>query len=467
MPEHSVAVGRRGTSLLLCAIAASLFLGACGKKPPPAPPAVDVAVVTVTPQPATVTEDYVAETEAVNTVEIRPRVGGVLEKQVPIEGERLKAGELLFVIDQQPYIAALSQAKAALAQSEAALVQSKRDLERAKSLSEIDAVSQQELDAAVAKNDANLASVDAGKATVRTAELNLGYTTIASPIDGVMGRAQLRLGGLVTANTTLLTTVYQTNQMYVNFSISEQRLLTIQRQLGRAINQDSSTAPPFRVFLSDGSEYKQKARLNFIDPAVDQRTGTLAIRLQVDNPEQLLHAGQFARVQVAAAQLADAIVLPQRAIQELQGKNYVWVVDAEHQAQQRDVQMGPRIGNGWQVQQGLKAGEVVVVDGVQRLKPGTPVNATPLAPQAAKAPDAGGAPPAAAPAPDKPADKPAADKPAAGAGDRPKDQLAFSAQTQGGLPLTPPSASADGPPLSRGAGEGRWPAACGCRGYLL
>ncbi|HZR37869.1 MAG TPA: efflux RND transporter periplasmic adaptor subunit [Nevskia sp.] len=411
MPEQMVAVRGRRVRTLLCAIAATLLLIGCGKKAPPPPPAVDVAVVTVTPQPATVTEDYVAEAEAVNTVEIRPRVGGVLEKQVPIEGERLKAGELLFVIDQQPYIAALSQAKAALAQSEAALVQSRRDLERAKSLSEIDAVSQQELDAAVAKNDANMASVDAGKATVRTAELNLGYTTISSPIDGIMGRAQLRLGGLVTASTTLLATVYQTDKMYVNFSISEQRLLSIQRQLGRALNQDSSTPPPFRIFLSDGSEYKEKPRLNFIDPAVDQRTGTLAIRLEVDNPNQLLHAGQFARVQVAAAQIADAILLPQRAVQELQGKNYVWVVDAEHKAQQRDVQMGPRIGNGWQVQQGLKPGEVVVVDGVQRLKPGTPVNATPLAQESAKPPNGAGAPAAA----DKPADKPAADKPAAGA----------------------------------------------------
>ncbi|HWY25145.1 MAG TPA: efflux RND transporter periplasmic adaptor subunit [Nevskia sp.] len=412
MPEHRVAVGGREMRVFLCAIAAVFSLGGCGKKGPPAPPAVDVAVLTVVPAPATVTEDYVAQTEAVNTVEIRPRVGGVLEKQVPIEGERLKAGALLFVIDQQPYIAALAQAKAALAQSAAALVQSQRDLGRAKSLSEIDAVSQQELDAAVAKNDANLASVDASKAAVRTAELNLGYTTISSPIDGIMGRAQLRLGGLVTANTSLLATVYQTDRMYVNFSISEQRLLTIQRQLGRALNQDSSTAPPFRVFLSDGSEYRQRAKLDFIDPAVDQRTGTLAIRLEVDNPDQLLHANQFARVQVAAAQIADAVVLPQRAIQELQGKNYVWVVDGEHKAQQRDVQMGPRIGNGWQVQQGLKAGDVVVVDGVQRLKPGAPVNATPLPPAVVKAPDAEApvsAPPAAAPA-----DTPAGEKPAGG-----------------------------------------------------
>ena len=379
MPNSkSVAVDFNVMRPALCFAAATLVLVACGKKgPPPAPPA-DVSTVAVAPQAATVAEDYVAETEAVNTVEIRPRVGGVLEKQLPIEGERLKVGALLFVIDQQPYVAALAQAKAALAQSEAALVQSQRDLGRAKSLSEIDAVSQQELDAAVARNDANLASVDASRAVVRTATLNLGYTTLTSPINGVMGRAQLRLGGLVTANTTVLTTLYQTDRMYVNFSISEQRLLILQRQLGRAPNQDSATPPPFRIFLADGSEYPQRPRLNFIDPAVNQRTGTLAIRLEVDNPQQLLHAGQFARVQVAATQLADAVVLPQRAIQELQGKYYVWIVDAESKAQQRDVQMGPRIGAGWQVQQGLKAGDVVVVDGVQRLKPGSAVHATPL-----------------------------------------------------------------------------------------
>ena len=379
MPNSkSVAVGSNVMRRALCIGAATLVLVACGKKGPPPPPPVDVSTVAVAPHSATVAEDYVAETEAVNTVEIRPRVGGVLEKQLPNEGERVKVGALLFVIDQQPYVAALAQAKAALAQSEAALVQSQRDLARAKSLSEIDAVSQQELDAAVARNDANLASVDASRAVVRTATLNLGYTTITSPINGVMGRAQLRLGGLVTANTTVLTTLYQTDRMYVNFSISEQRLLTLQRQLGRAPNQDSTTPPPFRIFLADGSEYPQRPRLNFIDPAVNQRTGTLAIRLEVDNPQQLLHAGQFARVQVAATQLADAIVLPQRAIQELQGKYYVWVVDAASKAQQRDVQMGPRIGAGWQVQQGLKAGDVVVVDGVQRLKPGSAVHATPL-----------------------------------------------------------------------------------------
>jgi membrane fusion protein, multidrug efflux system len=377
MPSFDVAAGA-GTGRIVALAGLALLCAACAKPAPPAPHPVDVATVVVHPQPTSFPEDFVAETEAINAVEIRPRVGGELVQRVPNEGERVKAGQLLFVIDREPYIAALAQAKAGLAQSEAALVQSQRDLERAESLSKLDAVSQQELDAAVAKNKANLASIEAGKGAVRAAELNLGFTTIASPIDGVVGRAQLRQGGMVTANSTLLTTVYETDRMYVNFSISERRMLTLQRDLGRAPSQDSTAPPPFRLYLADGSLYPQIPKLNFIDPAVDTRTGTLAIRLDVDNPQHLLHAGQFARVQVSQQVDPNAIVLPQRAILDQQGQNYVWIVDADGKAQQREVHMGLRLGGDWQVQQGLKAGEVVIVDGVQRLKPGTAVKATPL-----------------------------------------------------------------------------------------
>jgi membrane fusion protein, multidrug efflux system len=184
---------------------------------------------------------------------------------------------------------------------------------------------------------------------------------------------------MVTANSTLLATIYQTDRMYINFSVSEQRLLSMQRQLGGAPSQNSKTQPLFRIFLADGSEYLQTPRLDFIDPAVDARTGTLALRLEVDNPQHLLHAGQFARVQVAAQQDPNTILVPQRAVQDLQGKNYVWIVDAAGHAQQRDVRMGSRVGADWQVQEGLKAGETVVVDGVQHLKPSAAVKATPLA----------------------------------------------------------------------------------------
>jgi len=374
---------------MLSALAATL-LCACSKVPPAAPPAPEVSTVTVAPRPAIFTVDYVATTEAINTVEIRPRVTGVLEKQVPIEGEHVSPGQLLFVIDQQPYVAALAQSKATLAQSQATLEQAQHDLARAQALAVIDAISQQELDAAVARAKAGVAAVNAGEAAVKTAQLNLGYTTIMSPIAGEMGRAQLRVGGLATANSTLLTTLYQTDRMYVNLSISEARLLALQRQFGRALNQNSATAPPFRLFLVDGSEYPEAPKLNFIAPAVDERTGTLAVRLEVPNPQGLLHAGQFARVQVAAIQDPHAILLPERAIQELQGKNFVWVVDAEGKAQQRDVRMGLRNGEDWQVEDGLKAGEVVVVDGVQRLKPGVAVKASALGAAPASAPGASG-----------------------------------------------------------------------------
>jgi membrane fusion protein (multidrug efflux system) len=383
----------RRTMLTAAAIVAALLTG-CSPKKPPAPPPPEVTVLDVKHTPATYTEDYVAQAEAVNAVEIRPRVGGVLEKQLPNEGERVKAGELLFVIDPQPYIQALAQARATLAQNEASLEQSQRDLGRATSLSQIDAVSQQELDATIAKNKANIASVSAGHAEVKTAQLNLGYTSIASPIDGTMGRAQLRVGGLAVANSTLLTTVYETSRVYVNLSISEQRLLALQKQLGRAPNQNTMEAPPFRLFLIDGSEYPLRPKLNFIDPAVDTRTGTLAIRLEVPNPERLLHAGEFARVQVTTLQDPDAIVLPQRAIQDLQGKNYVWELDGDGKAQQRDVEMGPRIGEDWLVAKGVKVGDRVIVDGVQRLRPGMPVKPSPYVPTQVPTPGAaaGGGP---------------------------------------------------------------------------
>jgi len=358
----------------LAVTVAALQLGACSRGQPPVVMPLTVSVITVAPRAATFNEEYVAQIDASNAVDIRPRVGGVLEEQLPVEGERIKRGQLLFVIDPQPYIAALAQARADLAQSEATLEQARRDLARAQSLSELDAVSQQELDAATAKNKAGLASVEAGRAAVKTAQLNLGYTRLTSPIDGVMGRAQMRLGGLVTANSTLLSTLYEMDRMYVNLSISEQRMLILQGRLGQGLNQNTSRTPAFRLFLADGSEYPLSPKLNFIDPAVDTRTGTLAVRLEVFNPQGLLHAGQFARVQVAALQDPAAILIPQRAIQELQGKNYVWIVDATGKAQQRDVRMGLRLREDWQVEQGLQAGDTVIVDGVQRLKAGMAVN---------------------------------------------------------------------------------------------
>jgi membrane fusion protein (multidrug efflux system) len=339
---------------------------------------VAVATLTMRGHPLAITEEYPAQLEASNTVEIRPQVSGILQRQAGLEGTLMHQGDVLFEIDPQPFIAALGQAQAGLAQAHAAQAQAIRDLARARPLSQIDAVSERELDAAVAANDSASAQVKAAEAAVQTAQLNLGYTKVRSPIAGTMSRALIRLGGVVTAYTTLLTTVYQTDPMWANFSVGEQRMLQIQRELGRPMNQGNPSERQFRLLLADGSEYNVPAKLNFVDAAVDTRTDTLALRLTVPNPDGLLKAGQYVRVQVATAEQPNTLLVPQRAVQVLQDKNFVWIVDKAGKAQMRDVHMGPQQGNYWIVEQGLAPGDVVIVDGTQKLKPDLPVKAQPL-----------------------------------------------------------------------------------------
>jgi membrane fusion protein (multidrug efflux system) len=339
---------------------------------------VAVATLTMRGHPLAITEEYPAQLEASNTVEIRPQVSGILQRQAGLEGTLMHQGQVLFEIDPQPFVAALGQAQAGLAQAHAAQAQAIRDLARARPLSQIDAVSERELDAAIAANDSASAQVKAAEAAVQTAELNLGYTKVRSPIDGTMSRALIRLGGVVTAYTTLLTTVYQTDPMWANFSVGEQRMLQIQRELGRALNQGNPSQRQFKLLLADGSEYNVPAKLNFVDAAVDTRTDTLALRLTVPNPDGLLKAGQYVRVQVATAVQPNTLLVPQRAVQVLQDKNFLWIVDKDGKAQMRDVHMGPQQGNYWIVEQGLAPGDVVIVDGTQKLKPDLPVKAQPL-----------------------------------------------------------------------------------------
>jgi membrane fusion protein, multidrug efflux system len=364
--------------LALLAVAA-----ACGGKAAGPPTPQPVATLTMRPQPTSLTQEYPAQLEASNTVEIRPQVAGILDRQAAVEGTPVKRGQKLFEIDPQPYIAALAQAQAGLAQAHAAEAQAERDLARARPLTAIDALSEKELDAAVAANASTQGQVQAAKAAVKTAELNLGYTQVRSPIDGVMSRALIRIGGVVTAYTTLLTTVYQTDPMYANFSVGEHRLLQVQRELGRPLDQHNPSQRQFRIVLADGSEYDLPGTLNFVDAAVDLRTDTLALRLTVPNPKQFLHAGQYVRVVVATRERPNALLIPQRAVQLLQDKNYVWIVDSAGTAQQRDVKMGQQQGSDWVVEEGLAPGDVVVVDGTQKLKSGTPVRAQPLAAPAA------------------------------------------------------------------------------------
>lgn len=373
-------------SLLICTLLSlTAIVSGCGTKSAPGTQAVQVSTLTIRPHPASLLQEYPAQLEASNTVEIRPQVSGILQRQVAVEGTEVRRGQVLFEIDPQPYEAALAQAQATLAQAKAAQAQAERDLARARPLSAIDAVSEKELDATIAAHDSADGQVKAGEAAVKTAQLNLGYTQIRSPIDGTMSRALIRLGGVVTAYTTLLTTVYQTDPMYANFSVGEQRMLQVQRELGRPLNQHNPSERQFRLLLADGTEYNQPALMNFVDAAVDARTDTLALRLTVPNPNQLLKAGQYVKVTVATREQPNVMLIPQRAVQMLQDKNFVWVVDKANKAQQRDVQMGPQQGSDWVVEKGLAAGDIVIVDGTQKLRDSAPVIAQPL-PQPDEAP---------------------------------------------------------------------------------
>lgn len=377
-----------GPGRLFVVLVCAVLVASCSGKPAPTQKAPDeVSVIEMRPREARITVEYVAETEAFNTVEIRPRVGGLLEKQEIVEGAHVKKGQVLFVIDSKPHLAARAEARAAVAVAQAAVEQAERDFERVAPLAAMNAVSQQEVDAVRARRAAARAQVDAAQAALRTAELDLDYTTVTSPIDGIVGRAEIRVGGLVTAYSTLLTTVYDIDPMYVNFSISERRMLELQHRYGIS-REKPNPAAVFHVVLADGTEHPGPASLNFIGAAVDRSTGTLPVRLVVDNAEGQLLSGQFARVQVDTDRLQDALLVPQRAVQELQGKTSVWVVDAQGRAQPRDVRMGARIGSEWLVEQGVEVGEHVVVEGMQKLKPGAVVKSKPVAPVAPVAPAA-------------------------------------------------------------------------------
>lgn len=364
--------------LAVCALAG------CGQQGgPPAPPPPEVSVIKVVPGTITVFEDYAAQTEAVDTVEIRARVGGILERQAYVDGASVKKNDLLFVIDQQPYVAALEQAKGNLAQAQASLENSKQNLARAEPLLSDQAISQQDYDAALAKQRSDAANVEALRALVRQAELNLAYTTIRAPRDGVVSKAQIRPGGLVNASTTLLTTLYSIDPMHVNFVVGEQKLLELRQLLGR---QGKSADAAFRVKLIDGSDYPQPGKLDFVDAAVDPKNGTLQVRISVPNPERALRPGQFVRVVIPALERANAIRVPQRAVTELLGTQSVFVVGADGKAASMQIVATTRIGTDWVVDRGLEPGELVIVDGISKVRAGSPVKPVVVSADAANTP---------------------------------------------------------------------------------
>jgi len=367
---RSRSLGRAATSAAAALVA--VVLSACNARgdtsAKPAPPPAEVTVMRTQLRTVTLTEEYVGQAEAVETVEIRSRVQGLLERQAFKDGARVRQGELLFQIDQQQYEAALALAQANLAQAQAQAANSAQNLARIARLIADNAVSQQDLEAATARDRTDRASVEAAAAQVQQAQLNLGYTRITAPRDGTVSKSLVKPGSLITVATTLLTTLYSANPIHVNFSLGEQRMLELTRRARGKSQEDE-----FRLRLVDGSVYPHPGRLDFVDAAVDPKSDTLQVRIVVPNPEAMLRPGQYVQVLVPSATRANAILVPQKAVQELQGLKTVFVIDAANKASVRQIKATQRLGSDWVLDEGLAAGEIVVTDGLLKVQPGATV----------------------------------------------------------------------------------------------
>lgn len=365
-----------GLPIAIMAGVLSLVAG-CGKEPATlARQAPDVTVMTVTTRDTPVTFEFVAQTQSSREVEIRARVAGFLEKRLYTEGDLVKSGQTLFQMDRKPFEASLLSAQGQLAQQQARWEVAKATLARVRPLAAQNAVSKMDLDNAVGDERQTRAAVLAAEGTVRTEQLNLSYTTIASPLTGLSSFAKKQEGSYVTPGESgLLTTVSQMDPIYVNFSLSENETLKFRDEIA-----NGHLLFPLRsdfiveVVLADGSVVPDRGRLNFAAPSYSQDTGTFLVRAVVANPNGQLRPGQFVRARAIGASRPNAIVVPQKAVLEGAKSHFVWVINAEGKPEQRVVEVGDWHGDDWFITQGLQAGERIVVDGAIRVTPGGPLN---------------------------------------------------------------------------------------------
>jgi multidrug efflux system membrane fusion protein len=356
-------------------LAASLF--GCGKAANQSPAAPEVMVAQVLSQKITDWDEYTGRFQAIDTVEVRPRVSGYIDQVQFREGQAVKKGETLIVIDPRPYQADFDRAKAGLALAKAQRELATLEAERVHKLKDSGAVSQEEFDERLSALHQQEASVAAAQAEYDAAALNLSFTKVTAPIDGQASRAEVTRGNLVTGGNnggTLLTTIVSTDPMYVYFDGDEQAYLRY-NQLARAGQRPSSRnfANPVRVGLANEEGFPHEGHMDFVDNQLNVRTGTIRGRAVLDNKDGLFTPGMFARVQLLGTAEREAILIEERAIGTDQTQNFVLVVGADNKVEYRPVQLGRSIRGLRIVNKGLSAGDVIVVNGLQRVRPGTPV----------------------------------------------------------------------------------------------
>lgn len=388
----------RATLLILTGLLLAAVVAGCGKKaaPPPQAGPPEVGIIVVKQEKVSLTTELPGRTAPQFVAEVRPQVGGIIQKRLFTEGADVKAGQVLYQIDPASYQAAYASAKASQSRVEATLVSLRLTEGRYRDLVKIKAVSQQDYDNASAALQQAEAELAIAKAAVETARINLAYTKISAPISGRIGRSTVTDGALVTANqTTALATIQQLDSMYVDVTQSTADLLRLKQTLANGVLKKSSSAQ-VKLLLEDGSPYPLPGTLKFSEVTVDQSTGSVTLRAVFPNPKQSLLPGMFVRAVLEEGINDNAILVPQRGVTRTpKGDAMVMTVSAEEKAEPRPIKVVRTVGDSWLVSEGLKTGDRVILEGLQKARPGTPVRAVPFGSTAA-APPAGAPQPAAA-----------------------------------------------------------------------
>ncbi len=370
---------RLSFTLGMCLV--SFFLGCKEEQkaaPPPRSPAA-VTIVRVSPKDVPVTFQYVAQTQSSQLVNIQARVNGYLDKRVYTEGSVVKAGDVLFQLDAKPFKAALDQAEALLAQQKANYEATRLDYERTKALTQQKVATPKDLDDATGKFLSAQAAVQQASAEVETAKLNLSYTTITSPVDGVSGSAHQTEGSYINQANNQLTEVTVLSPMWVNFSLTESEMLKYRDQIAKGLllpPKDGSYE--VEVVLVDGSSFPHTGRITFADPSYNSQTGTFLCRASVDNPDGHLRPNQNVHVRLHGAIRPNSFLVPQRSVQEGSKGQFVWVVDKDNKVELRPVTVGNWHEDEWFILEGLHADDQVVADGMLSLQAGDTVTPQPF-----------------------------------------------------------------------------------------
>jgi RND family efflux transporter MFP subunit len=359
--------------LTLLAMASCVLVG-CQNQNAAAPvPAPEVEVAAVVQKDVPIYGEWVATLDGYVNAQIQPQVSGYITEQSYKEGSFVRKGQTLFRIDPRPFQAILDQAKAQLAQAQANLGKTQLDVDRDTPLAKERAIAQSQLDNDVQANLAAKAAVKAAEAQVEQADLNLGFTNVTSLVDGIAGIAQVQIGNLVSP-TAVLTSVSQVNPIKAYFPISEQEYMHFAERINSHNQQEvPSDAPPFDLILADGSVYPHKGTLLLTDRQIDVTTGSIRVVCAFPNPKNILRPGQFGRVRAAGDVRSGALLVPQRAVTELQGSYQVAVVGNDNKVNIRPVKVGERVDAMWIIESGVKPGESVIVEGLQKVRDGATV----------------------------------------------------------------------------------------------